>query len=358
MFLLLGACAGTASNTESGSNNESVDAATSDITSRSQPGGEDAGFPDLTGLRVISYPALGGSRLGIEDDIVFLSEGDFMSVRDPLSDGQVIIARVSQTADGKQISNVDEFLAEVDAFSAPTVTVPGETMNLLGEQLALYQFRGDGQPGPGLFAARPFGYFGNVWWTPDGFADVFLAEIEGGVIAVGAIASTAEGLASARELLDEVVPTLALLTADTKPAALPESADRYQVTPDSLGFSPATLDPQGAPELTQLFSPVEAGDYQMGNLSVPIALSIDDGWFAAINIPTFVVFAELPPVGPGFRDIIFQQGVNAIAGVNLDHPETPSGLKLPTSEIFFLTRPTNSSSVQPIIQRPSVARMR
>lgn len=267
--------------------------------------------------RVVTYPALGGLRMEIDADVLVSSEGDYVALRRPNSDGVVVVTRTSQTAGALQISTVDDFLAAVQDYSQPEITPVDETLDALDTTLTLHQFRGgEAPPGPGLFSSRPYDYGGNTAWHPGPLGDAYLGEITGGVLAIAAIAQTENGLADAHDLLAEVVPLLSLTTATGLVAELEEPGQIYETLGEAPAFEPATLDPDGAPELTTLFSPVEPGQYQMGNLSVPITVDFSPGWFVALNFPTFVVFAEFPPVGPGFRDIVFQQSANAIGGIN------------------------------------------
>lgn len=274
--------------------------------------------PDRSGLRVVTLPMLGGLRLGIEPDVLLSTEGDYLTLRRAGDDGHALIARVSATASGPAVESVEQLLEQIDPGGIATVTPGTESITVVGVELDAFEMRGEPPaPNGGIFASRPPGFGSNVFWSPAPMADLALGTVTGGVLAVGAIAQSAGGLAIANELIAEVIPTMSLTTVDGAVAGLPNPVDFPKMLGELEPFVPATPDAEGPPVLAAPFVPIEAGQHQLTNLSTLVTIDVDPGWFMAPNFPTFIVITELPIVGPGFRDIVFHQRPTSIVGTNL-----------------------------------------
>jgi len=285
--------------------------------------------------------------MGLDENVLVITEGDRISLRQYGADGdvdldaEVVIARVSESGATAPVVTLDDFVAEVENGTNATVEASPDTLETLGHELQLHSIS-EGEPvaGPGLFPSNPAGFGSNSFWTPGPIAAMYLGEVEGGVLAIGAVATSSDALNRARTLLADVTPTLSLLTDDGEVAALPDPADLFAPIGEPNGLGPA-FDPDGPPALDGLFQPIEAGTYQLSNLSSLNTLDIGDGWFVAPNFPGFVVILEPPILAPGFRDMVIQQQPNSLTGASLGSTINTEVVGIDDINAFLAAPPPN-----------------
>lgn len=295
---------------------------------------------DPSGLRYITTTALGGLRLGVGEDIVVVHEGELMAIRQPDGSGRVIVSRVSLSSSGEPVTSVDEFLQATTSAGAAAADPTGDTLTVLDYELEEYAVRVEGEGlDPRLFPSSFAGMGSNMSWAPSPVADIYLGEVEGGVMVAGVVAEEEASLPALHALLEQVIPTLSL----TAPAVLP--------VPDT---PPTGIEPFGEPDpvtprdvpngLVQPFSPVEPGTYDLANLSQPTTVDFGEAWFAAPNFPGFVALADMTAGrgdGPGDYEITFLQattGLHALDPLRADLID-PTSLQTTEEVDAFLADP-------------------
>ncbi len=198
------------------------------------------------------------------------------------------------------------------------VTQTKETRQVLGQEASGYELRTDGSNlNTRLFPGRPQGAGGNTSWAPLPNADLFLVNIESAVLVVGVVGQDPANFPALAQLMDEVIVTLSLTSADAAIAPLDPDIELFGSVGEPVEVAPTVPDPDGAPALQDVFSPIVGGDYQLINLGSPATATIPDGWFVAPNFPGFIVLAELSTAGPGDRDVMLLYGVTGISGFGL-----------------------------------------
>jgi hypothetical protein len=297
--------------------------------------------PDLTGLEVVTFPALGGVRLGIPDDVETFTEGDYIAIRAPGSDGKVVIARTNTTLAALSIRSIDDFLAGNEALTEVTGTSSGDQLEVFGLTLDGYEFVSDEPVSPRVFAAQPGDATSNTYWGPVQNAKLFLAELPRGVLSVGMIASTTAGMDSAQELLDQVLPTahLTTISGSIEPNSPGDPFTEWERgIPEPVPSGPQDSD---AIPLTQAFTAVEPGSYQLINSENPTELAVPKGWNVMPNFPGFVVLADEEIEGPGDRDLTFMDRATAISPMKVGLKKNGALIPLPSVEEFTQNPPPN-----------------
>jgi hypothetical protein len=300
----------------------------------------DSAAPDLAGLRPITTQALGGLRLGVATDIGVVHEGELIQIRQPDGSGQVIISRVSLSSSGEPVTTVDEFIEAGTSDGSATAEPTGDTLTVLGYELEEYAFRAEGEGlDPRLFPSSFAGMASNSAWAPSPIADVYLGDVEGGVMAAGVVTDDETSLPTLHALLEEVVPTLSLTAPPVMP--VPDTAPTGFTT---LGEPDPVVPREVSNGLVQPFSPAEPGVYDLANLAQPTTIDIGEGWFVAPNFPGFVALADLTAGragGPGDHDVSFLQGVTGVhsLGPTGDEQSDPVPLQTPEELEAFLADP-------------------
>lgn len=313
---------------------------TGDAGQADEPDPAPASAPDLTGLRAITTEALGGLRLGVDPEVAVVHEADLVQVRHPEGSGRVIIARATSTSTGAQLTTVDDLLAAADTAGLAAPEATGDSLQVLGVDLEEYAFRDPAeQVDSRLFLSAAPGMASNMAWAPLPVADLYLGEAAGGVLVAGVVANDESSLPALHRLLDEVLPTLSLTGPEMVPVAtaIPEG-----FVP--LG-QPDPVTPRSVPDgLTQLFSPIEPGTYDLANLGLGTELTLEGGWFVAPNFPGFVVLADLTAgqaAGPADHDLVFVHGITGLHRLDPTRSAAAEPVPLQTPEEWeaFLATP-------------------
>ena len=292
--------------------------------------------------RAISLPVMGGICVRVPDDVLVFTEGDYARFFRDGAENAVVSARVSESGQRIRIDGVDAFVGEVVDALGSTVTATEETTTVLGLDLVLHEIRDGGSSSfAGLFSTQPPGFGSNAPWSPFPAADLYLGETGDAAIVVGIVGPSADGLASADELLGVIVDGLEWTRNEaTEPSAIAETADFLEPIGAPRPFSPAA-DPDGPSPLSDPFSPVEPGVYQVPNLGAVAELTVGDDWFVAPNFPGIVVLLEPPFEGPSFRDVVFLQDTNAIIGVDSGPAENTPPILIEDIQDFIADPPPN-----------------
>lgn len=324
-FLFAGACG---SSDDAASDADTADAAAEESTDDSEPESDDSQPPaeageseesaepddepsDRGGLRSITTTALGGLRLEVGDDLVVVHEGELISIRQPDGPGSVILSRVNRWGSGEPVTTVDEFLEATLNAGAASADPTGDALAVLGYELEEYAVRVDGEPlDPRLFPSSFAAMGSNMAWAPSPVADLYLGEVEGGVMVAGVVADEEASLPGLHALLEEVAPTVSLTAPavlavpETPPTGIEAFGEPDPVTPRDVTNG-----------LVRPFSPIATGTYDLANLSQPTTVDVGEAWFAAPNFPGFVTLVDMMVSrgdGPGDHDILFLQGATGL----------------------------------------------
>lgn len=264
--------------------------------------------------------SMGGVRFSVDPDHFLFTPGDniVVSVTDPADKAgweTASIGLITQSADGQRIDSVDEVIRLTADTPTAEVTPTDTVLELFGYELDGYRIRADvSQRDVLLYAADRYGAppMGLFSFFPN--AEIFLAETPAGVL------MATRGEADEEENLDAISPALGTLLSTIEligpgfEQALPDG----QAIEPTDGVSEAargTIDEDGPAPLDTLFSPVEAGTYQLANFGRTFTLDFDDGWLVQPNFPGFIVLTAPGSGGPGDRVLVFLSGVTELVPI-------------------------------------------
>ena len=267
-----------------------------------------------TQLVEFTSSALGGVRFSIDPAHHLYTRGDtiVVSIEDPAGEASwetASIGLVTQTADGIPIETVDQVLDLIESVPSADLNPTGTAIQLFGHDLAGYDIRADASTQEHLivaadrFGSPPFALFG---YTPN--ARIFIGQTPAGVLVA---ASQEADEPSSLDDIDVALGTL-LATIELTSGSLDEPLPQAQtLEPDSAEDSTARgeLDANAPAALDAVFSPVEAGTYQLANFGPTFTLEFEDDWFVQPNFPGIIVLTGLNSGGPGDRDLVFLTGM-------------------------------------------------
>ncbi len=331
---------------ENGSDDGDADAESPEADAEPEPETDEPAVPDTAvpvepgaspcaddvpaDARAVTFQAMGGLCAQVPADVLSFPEGDFIGFTTDDLSSRAVVARVSVSGANIRIEEIDDLVTEIEDELGAEVAETDETLVALGREFTKYEVRGGGAPPEesvvvairGLFSTNAVGFVSNQPWTPGPEADLFLASTGESVIVLGAISETVDGIASARDVLDRVVPALRSTTEDGRIAELPDDFTRIEFRGEAPSIEPDER-PDGPPALLDPFMPVEPGTYQLPPLGMGVDITIGDDWDIAPNFPGFVVFTHGEFVLPAFRDVVLQREVNAIHGIDYEAPNGP-----------------------------------
>lgn len=269
---------------------------------------------DPSELRFETLSAFGGVRVGFDVAARLVASGDFVGVDpDPSAskywNAPAFVALVTQGLDGTEITSVDELLARTAAVPGASVEPTFTAIDALGHRLIGYEFTQltEGQGITPLFASARLGAPVQGAWWPFPRGEVYLADTDRGVLAVGMAGVDDDDIAAARPVFADLVLNMELAAAfDDAPAEL-------------SGFQPAELDERplaAAPTsdfevLEDAYRALRAGPYEITNLGEPYVIDVPSEWTVKLNVPGFVVLARSHSFGPmnaalvALRDVSF-----------------------------------------------------
>ncbi len=335
------------------------DVAPSTTAQPSQPSG------DPNDVRTIVVPALGGLKMElgadlsviVNDDIIGIADRNYAGESNSLA-GRLIIGRISQTDRVLPLATLDDVVERIVESGGAEVAETGETLMLLGHEATLYRIEGDLKKKDFfLFSSGPQGFFTNAPWSPLPLAELFMAQLDQGVLFIGSTALDEEGLARGRELLERVLPTLELTTPDGQVASLPDPASKLPRRGEAQTVVPVPYDPDGPALLDGLFGPIDGGEHQVLNLSPALFVTTPNNWAVQLNFPGVVVLTDDRSFGPGDRGLVFRQGINQIQASGPG--ESPLGDPIPIDDIeAFLAAPPPNLLVTDILPAVDVGGLR
>ncbi len=318
---------------------ESLDASAGESTSSGGP----------NEIRTVVVPALGGLKMElgadlsviVNDDIVGIADRDYEGEASSLA-GRLIIGRISQTDRNVPLSTVADVIEHLVESGGAEVVEADETLMALGHEFTLYRIEGDlKEQDFFLFSSGPQGFFTNAPWSPLPFAELFMAQLDQGVLFIGSSALDEAGLGSGRDLLERVLPTLGLTSSDGQVPPLPDSSVKLSRRGEVQAVVLTPYDPDGPPLLDAILSPISSGRHQVLNLSPALFLTTPDNWAVQPNFPGFVVLTDDRSFGPGDRGLVFQQGINQIQASGPGESPLGDPIAIDDIEAFLSAPPPN-----------------
>jgi hypothetical protein len=275
-------------------------------------------FPDIdrSGFVPWRLAAIGGVDFAVPPGSSVHHAGDMVLVRDrwEVDEGRylpaVVIALISQRPGSPgPVTTVNDLVTfGINDFGTAEAT--GRAVEVDDVTLEGWSFTAaDGLDiGPHyLFASMPRPIETPSAWQPFPLATLYMADTPAGALAVGYVAADEDGLADARELFEQIAPTVQL-DGDRDPVTVVQATH-----PTPTGFATAAEVPPGWPaELEGANQPIEAGTYSTGNLGTPLSFTVDDGWWVQPNGPGWVTLSGNDSFGPGDRGLTFRLGLDVI----------------------------------------------
>ncbi len=181
----------------------------------------EAGFSSVVPAGDVFVPALGGLNMTLPYETFVFQDNNCLTVDSdtPAEDApfhpSVSITLASLLGFGPTMVSVDS-VEDVIAIAreGETFEPNGETITVFGVELEGYDMRGiaEGPPAPeeSISCSPADGSGSNAHFYPGPNATVYMGPYEGGVLMVTAEAFTEEDLPAAEQLLDQLLPTLAL----------------------------------------------------------------------------------------------------------------------------------------------------
>ena len=270
----------------------------------------------FTGANTFNVGSLGGLRLSLPDDVDSYAEADLVSLRTDAAPGsEVVITRIFQAGikENPSIGDVLELLE--DRFEV-TITESDETLEFVEAELVRYNVRGAAALGnPALFSAQRSPLISIYQWSPLPNANLFLAEVEGGVLALAAIGDTVAAAENATDLARVVVQDATFISDETAYYFPAFGARGTQAVLEAPKFSQPDANPTGPPVLSAEFAPIEPGPYQTVHTVHQLEMDIPEGWEVTLNHPGLVVLTDGTARGPGDFVVAALSGPYEIFGV-------------------------------------------
>ena len=220
--LALAACGSTATNAVA----SDADADTGEADAETEPEAEEDAEPEFEEATFETLEAgttpievFGGIQVELPQELELISGGGCVALEavDPQTTSRfnpaILMADVFMSGGlvTTPISTVDEFLALYGEQPAPEPT--GETMTVLGVEFDGYRVENtyaDGPPPDPNFLNCTTDADRNVefWFLPAVYADIYVAETADGLRFINAVGFTEEEQQIARELFDQIIPTI------------------------------------------------------------------------------------------------------------------------------------------------------
>ena len=129
---------------------------------------------------------------------------------------------------------------------------------------------------------------------------------------VGWVAESDEDIAAARAIFERIAPTLQLVQ--------PFEETAEPVTPFNDGGSEPPSDPVALPEgwpaeLTDLFTPLEPGEYSALGFGTAFSFSLSELWWVQPNFPGWLALTGDESFGPGDRDVVVRVGATSLVPI-------------------------------------------
>lgn len=273
----------------------------------------------FSGGNVVSFTSLGGLRLTLPDGVESYAEADLVALRTAEAPGaEVVISRIFE-AGIIQVPSIEQVVAELQKRFEVETNETSDTLDFLGRTLTKHEVRGPADLGnPDFFSSRPTQFESIYRWSPLPNADMFLAEVPGGVLAVAAVGDSLEAIAGGLDLVNFVAPSAELLTPDGEMRVAAIDERRIQKLGENSVFVPPAEDPAGPAVLTTQFAAIEPGKFQSINVRPRLELDIPAGWFASPNEPARVTLTDGAARGPGDHVVIMISGPRSVAGTILN----------------------------------------
>ncbi len=278
------------------------------------------GEPDWSELEEWHLQALGGISFGVRSDYVVHHDNHMITIRSGFEQDRgrslpIMVVSLVYSVFSAPVGGVDDF---VQVAGWGTAEPNGQSLALFDTTLEGYTFVEDEDAADEsvyMYSAYGPGYQGSSAWQPFPIAELFLAEVPGGVVAVGYVGGSESELAEAREIFETVAPTLELdnpLPSERPGLLTPILSDEYGPQPD-----PIALAEEGPPVLNQAFASLAAGTYRSAHLGTPMTFTSQEGWWVQLNFPGSVVFTGDDSFGPGDRGIILQHAPPELTAVTV-----------------------------------------
>ena len=177
----------------------------------------EAGFTATVPPGVQSFPVLDGIQLELPEEHFILQQDNCMLIQSSFETDSPFppTAFITRTpsAGFNQVTIVESVDDFVGLYGDEPISATGETLNVLGVELERHRL-------DGAFVVEPPGDIvnfrcgdtpeenGNFGFTPGGFGDVYLGELDGGVLAVGFSGFAEDEEPAAQELFDFIQPTI------------------------------------------------------------------------------------------------------------------------------------------------------
>ena len=262
---------------------------------------------DIADLRFETFAALGGLRVGFDADALVMSDGDVVAVANPADDDPfssvASVALVSQTLGANPIDGTDDFIS-LALDSGMTVEPSGTAIDALGLRLEGYRLELASMEPNYLLAASRLGENSAAAYAFSG-AQVFLADVDGGVLIFAADGATESGRSTALSRLGDMVATAELLGPMSFPAPTARPSNGSPPSRPEIGERDPDL-----PPLDRQFRALEPGRYQLPRLGDTFALELGDDWWAQANTLGFVELSAPTSFGPGNDDLAFIVGLD------------------------------------------------
>jgi hypothetical protein len=318
-----------------------------DVPASPDPAGAAISLPEASWdeLEERFLPALGGMRFGIKPEYSVHHDANMAVIRQGFETDSgrylpsMVIALVGQYPDGSFLHTVDQFTGPaVNAVGSATAN--GTTLNMFGLELAGYSFRlNEDQPVGPHYIYSAYGRTGEgpTAWQPFPFGELFLAEAEDGVLAIGYTAATEQELEQGRKIFETVAPTVSINQTPV-PANAPDEPEPIAEFRDVPALQ---FDGSGPPVLAQGFQPVDPGTYRIANLATAMEVTFDEGWWVQPNFPGFVAFTGDDSFGPGDRGLTFRLGIKSLVPSTVGPVPAGPVVDLPDMSALIDDPPTN-----------------
>jgi len=275
------------------------------------------GQPDWEGLTEWNLPAMGGITFGVPAGLEVIHDGDMVWIRTDsgLDSGgnnpAMVISRVQQTATGTQLALTDMTDSAIAGIGSASTT--NQRLALFGYELDGWRFAQNDSVGEGPFfsySAYPVGIgAGPSAWDPFPLAELYLADVPGGVLTVGWTGVDDGALDEARAIFDRIAPTVAL----TRPFDETAGPVTPFVNDDVVETPPTVALPDGWPrELTEISASLEAGEYSHLGFGTAFSMTLQEGWEVQPNFPSWLVLTGAGSAGPNDRDVVFRGGASRL----------------------------------------------